>query len=147
MTPRSILSARNTPVPGTEDNFGGGDVNNDLDLGIGMDLDQPPGAPVPWGANAGPPAPVPVKSRQKKNVRLLLDPRTELTNDELRNARDNYVADQMRLRREAERERAKKDAAEQARSLIFAPPSMRKCLILPLSHLGLMVVIQLKLNP
>jgi meiotic recombination protein REC8 len=112
-----------------------------------MDLDQPPSAPVPWGANAGPPAPVPVKSRKKKNVRLLLDPRTELTNDELRNARDNYVADQMRLRREAERERAKKDAAEQARSLIFAPPSMRKCSRLPLSHLGLMVVIQLKLNP
>jgi meiotic recombination protein REC8, fungi type len=99
-----------------------------------MDLDPPPGIPAPGDANAGSPAPAPAKTR-KKNVRLLLDPRTELTNEELRNARDNYVADQMRLRREAEREQAKKDAVEQARNLIFAPPSMRKCSTLPLSHL------------
>jgi meiotic recombination protein REC8 len=100
-----------------------------------MDLDQLPSAPAPEGANTEPPAPAPTKSRKKKNVRLLLDPRTELTNDELRNARDNYVADQMRLRREAECEQTKKDAVEQARNLIFAPPSIRKCTTLPLSRL------------
>jgi meiotic recombination protein REC8 len=100
---------------------------------MGMDVDQPPGEPVPEGPNTEPPAPAPAKSRKKKNVRLLLDPHTELTNDELRNARDNYVADQLRLRREADREQAKKDAVEQARNLVFAPPSMRKCLTLPLS--------------
>jgi len=110
-----------------------------------MDLDQPPSAPAPEGTDTKPPAPA--KIRKKKNVRLLLDPRTELTNDELRNARDNYVADQIRLRREAEREQAKKDAAEQARNLIFAPPSMRKCSTWPLSHLKLVTVIQLRLNP
>lgn len=92
-----------------------------------MDLDQPPSAPTPEGAKAEAPAPAPTKSRKKKNVRLLLDPRTELTNDELRNARDSYVADQMRLRREAECEQAKKYAAEQVRNLIFAPPSLREC--------------------
>ena len=108
-----------------------GDFNFDLDLGIGMDLDQLPSGPAPDSANAETPAPGPAKSRKKKNVRLLLDPRTELTNDELRNARDNYVADQMRLKREAECEQAKKDAAEQARNLIFAPPSIRKCLTMP----------------
>ncbi len=112
-----------------------GNFNFDLDLGIGMDLDQPPSAPTPGGAKTETPAPVPAKSRKKKNVRLLLDPRTELTNDELRNARESYVADQMRLRREAECEQAKKDAAEQVRNLIFAPPSLRKCPTLPLSRL------------
>lgn len=96
-----------------------------------MDLDQPPSVPAPRGSRAEAPAPVPAKTRKKKNVRLLLDPRTELTNDELRNARDSYVADQMRLRREAECEQAKKDAAEQMRNLIFAPPSLRKCSTLP----------------
>lgn len=100
-----------------------------------MDLDQPPSAPALESTNFEPPAPAPAKTRKKKNVRLLLDPRTELTNEELRNARDNYVADQIRLGREAEREQAKKDAVEQARNLIFAPPSMCKCSTLPLSHL------------
>lgn len=100
-----------------------------------MDLDQPPTAFAPEGADAETPALAPAKSRKKKNVRLLLDPRTELTNDELRNARDNYVADQMRLRREAECEQAKKDAAEQVKNLIFAPPSLRECSTLPLSRL------------
>lgn len=112
-----------------------------------MDPDQPPSAPAPEDTNAGPPAPVAAKTRKKKSVRLLLDPHTELTNDELRNARDNYVADQMRLRREGEREQAKKDAAEQARNLVFAPPTMRKCLTLSLSHPRSMIMIQSKLNP
>lgn len=111
-----------------------------------MDLDQPPNAPALDCTNSEPPAPAPVKTRKQKNVRLLLDPRTELTNDELRNARDDYVANQIRLRREAEREQAKKDAMEQARNLIFAPPSMRKYSTLPLPHLHLMSVIQLRLN-
>jgi len=100
-----------------------------------MDLDQPPRAPALEGINSELPALAPAKTRKKKNVRLLLDPRTELTNDELRNARDNYVANQIRLRREAEREQAKKDAMEQARNLIFAPPSMCKCSVFPRSHL------------
>jgi meiotic recombination protein REC8 len=100
-----------------------------------MEIDQLPNEIAPEGANAETPAQAPAKSRKKKNVRLLLDPRTELTNDELRNARDNYVADQMRLRREAECEQVKKDAAEQVRNLIFAPPSLRKCSTLPHSRL------------
>ncbi|PVF94566.1 hypothetical protein CPB86DRAFT_765649 [Serendipita vermifera] len=60
--------------------------------------------------------------RPKKAVRILLDPHTELTDAELRRARDNYLREQSKMREEITKQRFQKAAAESARELILNPP-------------------------
>ena len=68
--------------------------------------------------------PAPRPKRAKRHVRVLLDARTELTDKELKDARDNYLMEQARLRAELDEQRYNKEAAERARDLLCAPPAM-----------------------
>lgn len=86
---------------------------------LDMPLEEHPG--VAPGATA---AKQPKKT--KKKVRLLLDIRTELTDEELKNAKDNYLKEQARLRSVLQQERMNREIAERARNLIFEPPSISK---------------------
>jgi hypothetical protein len=65
--------------------------------------------------------------RSKKAVRILLDPHTELTDTELRRARDNYLQEQSKLRGEILEQHLHKAAIESARELILNPPVISKC--------------------
>lgn len=67
-------------------------------------------------------APQPKTKRAKKQVRILLDARTELTDKELRDARDNYLQEQERLRREQQQQQFNKEAADRVQELLSAPP-------------------------
>ncbi|KAG8851564.1 hypothetical protein FRB91_007720 [Serendipita sp. 411] len=70
-------------------------------------------------------ASIAVKSkRSKKQVRVLLDARTELTDKELREARDNYLQEQSRLRHEMEQQRLQKTVIERANELLYGPPDI-----------------------
>ncbi|KAG9055962.1 hypothetical protein FS842_000686 [Serendipita sp. 407] len=71
-------------------------------------------------------ASIAVKSKRgKKQVRVLLDARTELTDKELREARDNYLQEQSRLRHEMEQQRLQKTVVERANELLYGPPDIR----------------------
>jgi hypothetical protein len=82
-------------------------------------------------------ATTPRPKKAKKQVRILLDARTELTDKELKEARDNYLKEQARLQLEIDEERFNKEAAERARSLFRAPPVMCESLNVPGSHIWL----------
>ncbi|KAG8833583.1 hypothetical protein FRC20_007633, partial [Serendipita sp. 405] len=70
-------------------------------------------------------ASIAVKSKRgKKQVRVLLDARTELTDKELREARDNYLQEQSRLRHEMEQQRLQKTVVERANELLYGPPDI-----------------------
>lgn len=69
-------------------------------------------------------APTPKPKRAKKQVRILLDARTELTDKELKDARDNYLVEQTRLHLALDEQRLNKEAAERAQDLLREPPVM-----------------------
>ncbi|EJF66721.1 hypothetical protein DICSQDRAFT_151165 [Dichomitus squalens LYAD-421 SS1] len=60
--------------------------------------------------------------RKAKRVRLLLDTRTELTDDELKSARANYVEDQEALKREIAQKKAEKDNSGVIEEMIYGVP-------------------------
>ncbi|KAI0639429.1 Rec8 like protein-domain-containing protein [Trametes polyzona] len=60
--------------------------------------------------------------RKPKRVRLLLDARTELTDDELKMARANYVQEQEHLKREAAQKRLEKDSGRLIEEMIYGVP-------------------------
>jgi hypothetical protein len=66
----------------------------------------------------------PKPKRAKKQVRILLDARTELTDKELKDARDNYIQEQARQRRELEYQQYNKEAADRVHDLLLAPPAI-----------------------
>jgi meiotic recombination protein REC8 len=68
--------------------------------------------------------PQPKPKRAKKQVRILLDARTELTDKELKDARDNYIQEQARQRRELEHQQYNKEAANRVHDLLLAPPAI-----------------------
>lgn len=79
----------------------------------------------------------PKPKRAKKQVRILLDARTELTDKELKEARDNYLKEQARLQLEIDEQRFNKEAAERARDLLRAPPAMCESFHVPGTHIWL----------
>lgn len=85
-------------------------------------------AEIPVGFADENPAPSPVhlavKRKPHKRVRILLDATVELSEQELSQARDSYLQEQMRLRKEFERDRVIKGAAERVHALFFAPPDI-----------------------
>lgn len=64
------------------------------------------------------------KLPSKKQVRVLLDARTELTERELKEAREGYLIEQARLRREMEEQKYRKGTVELAQELLRAPPAI-----------------------
>ncbi|KAL5534409.1 hypothetical protein ACEPAG_871 [Sanghuangporus baumii] len=60
--------------------------------------------------------------RKPKRVRILLDARTELTDDELKSARDHYVERQRVLRLEMEKKRVEKEGGKALEDLIWGVP-------------------------
>ncbi|EIW64648.1 uncharacterized protein TRAVEDRAFT_42055 [Trametes versicolor FP-101664 SS1] len=60
--------------------------------------------------------------RKAKRVRLLLDARTELTDDELKMARANYVQEQEHLKREAAQKKLEKDNSKLIEEMIYGAP-------------------------
>ncbi|KAI0669869.1 Rec8 like protein-domain-containing protein [Trametes maxima] len=61
-------------------------------------------------------------SRKPKRVRLLLDARTELTDDELRMSRANYVQEQEQLKREIALKKLTKDGSKLIEEMIYGAP-------------------------
>ncbi|CDO71589.1 hypothetical protein BN946_scf184911.g59, partial [Trametes cinnabarina] len=61
-------------------------------------------------------------SRKPKRVRLLLDARTELTDDELKNARANYVQEQEVLKRGITQKRLEKESGKLIEEMIYGVP-------------------------
>ncbi|KAI0363909.1 hypothetical protein BV20DRAFT_65414 [Pilatotrama ljubarskyi] len=60
--------------------------------------------------------------RKPKRVRLLLDARTELTDDELKMARANYVQEQEALKREVALKKLEKDNSKLIEEMIYGAP-------------------------
>ncbi|KAI0655106.1 Rec8 like protein-domain-containing protein [Cubamyces menziesii] len=60
--------------------------------------------------------------RKPKRVRLLLDSRTELTDDELKMARANYVQEQEHLKRELAQKKLEKDNCKLIEEMIYGAP-------------------------
>ncbi|KAL5495434.1 REC8 [Sanghuangporus weigelae] len=60
--------------------------------------------------------------RKPKRVRILLDARTELTDEELKSARDHYVERQRVLRLEMEKKRVEKEGGKALEDLIWGVP-------------------------
>ncbi|KAI0651884.1 Rec8 like protein-domain-containing protein [Trametes meyenii] len=60
--------------------------------------------------------------RKPKRVRLLLDTRTELTDDELRMSRANYVQEQEQLKREIALKKLAKDSSKLIEEMIYGAP-------------------------
>ncbi|KAH9898372.1 Rec8 like protein-domain-containing protein [Cubamyces lactineus] len=60
--------------------------------------------------------------RKPKRVRLLLDARTELTDDELKMARANYVQEQEHLKRELAQKKLEKDNSKLIEEMIYGAP-------------------------
>ncbi|KAI0335243.1 hypothetical protein GY45DRAFT_1268246 [Cubamyces sp. BRFM 1775] len=60
--------------------------------------------------------------RKPKRVRLLLDSRTELTDDELKMARANYVQEQEHLKRELTQKKLEKDNSKMIEEMIYGAP-------------------------
>ncbi|KAI0801231.1 Rec8 like protein-domain-containing protein [Fomes fomentarius] len=60
--------------------------------------------------------------RKAKRVRLLLDARTELTDEELKMARANYVQDQEALKREMALKKAQKENSRLIEKMIYGAP-------------------------
>ncbi|KAG8790263.1 hypothetical protein FRC17_008933, partial [Serendipita sp. 399] len=70
-------------------------------------------------------APVTAKpKRGKKQVRVLLDPRIELSDAELKAARDNYLQEQARLRHELEQQKLQKEVVDKVKELLYGPPDI-----------------------
>ncbi|THH34077.1 hypothetical protein EUX98_g105 [Antrodiella citrinella] len=63
------------------------------------------------------------KPKKPKRVRLLLDSRTELTNEELQRARALYMEEQAKIRRELDEKRAEKDGEVLLQEMISGVPS------------------------
>ncbi|GJE86137.1 Rad21/Rec8 family protein [Phanerochaete sordida] len=114
------LSAKRAGMPAMSDDFNGnaaaafaqeGSIILPLSpLGSQADRD---------GAAGGDPQ---QKPRKGKRVRLLLDARTELTNEELERARANYLEGQAVLKREMERRKAEKESARLIEEMIWGAP-------------------------
>ncbi|KAI0825105.1 Rec8 like protein-domain-containing protein [Trametes gibbosa] len=62
------------------------------------------------------------EQRKTKRVRLLLDARTELTDDELKMARANYVQEQEQLKREAAHKKLEKHNSKLIEEMIYGAP-------------------------
>ncbi|KAJ3551713.1 hypothetical protein NM688_g4549 [Phlebia brevispora] len=62
------------------------------------------------------------QSRRPKRVRLLLDARTELTNEELERARANYIEGQTLLKRELEKKKAEKESGRMFEEMLWGAP-------------------------
>ncbi|KAI0778213.1 Rec8 like protein-domain-containing protein [Trametes elegans] len=60
--------------------------------------------------------------RKPKRVRLLLDARTELTDDELKMARANYVQEQEQLKREIAQKKLAKESGKLIEEMIYGAP-------------------------
>ncbi|OSD03409.1 hypothetical protein PYCCODRAFT_1466798 [Trametes coccinea BRFM310] len=60
--------------------------------------------------------------KRPKRVRLLLDARTELTDDELKNARANYVQEQELLKREIAQKKLEKESGKLIEEMIYGVP-------------------------
>ncbi|KAI0068210.1 hypothetical protein BV25DRAFT_1911222 [Artomyces pyxidatus] len=61
-------------------------------------------------------------TRKPKRVRLLLDARTELTDDELKTARAQYVESQEALRREIEHKKLEKESGRRIEEMLWGVP-------------------------
>lgn len=61
--------------------------------------------------------------KKTKRVRLLLDARTELTNEELQRARSHYLEEQAALRREIAQKKAEKESEKILEDMILGVPS------------------------
>ncbi|KAF5374749.1 hypothetical protein D9758_000295 [Tetrapyrgos nigripes] len=62
-------------------------------------------------------------SKKQKRTRLLLDPRTELTDEELKLARAQYLQGQHELRRDLDTKRLEKDSGQLLEDMIWGVPS------------------------
>ncbi|TDL28662.1 hypothetical protein BD410DRAFT_893626 [Rickenella mellea] len=72
----------------------------------------------------------PRAQRAPKRVKLLLDPRTELTDEELKSAREKYVLTQLGLRREIQRKRMEKETGRIMEEIIWGiPPGLDVALL------------------
>ncbi|KAI8995657.1 Rec8 like protein-domain-containing protein [Trametes punicea] len=60
--------------------------------------------------------------RKPKRVRLLLDARTELTDEELKSARANYVQDQELLKREMAKKKMEKESGKLIEEMLYGAP-------------------------
>lgn len=67
-------------------------------------------------------SPQPVKNKKKKVVRLLLDTRTELTEAEMKHAREKYVEEQNKIRLAELAKKREKDMIKRADEFIWMPP-------------------------
>lgn len=130
-TPRSILSTAK-PLSDVGNVLRDGTPAADIEFQpLEGEADQAQPNATPQLTNDALPSPTkPKQRRPKKQVRVLLDARTELTDQELRDARDNYLAEQARLRQEMEQSQMQKNIAERAHELLFGPPDIRKCHLL-----------------
>ncbi|TFY67439.1 hypothetical protein EVG20_g3941, partial [Dentipellis fragilis] len=68
--------------------------------------------------------------RKPKRVRLLLDARTELTDEELKAARAHYVEEQETLRREMEEKKLEKESGRLIEEMLWAVPQSLRAPIL-----------------
>ncbi|RPD62913.1 hypothetical protein L227DRAFT_497993 [Lentinus tigrinus ALCF2SS1-6] len=117
---------------------GGPDIGDELarELGEGwgaaFDLaqDLPPGGSIivplapfsPQSSLHADPAAEKPAQRKGKRVRLLLDSRIELTDQELKMARANYVQEQEALKREVTQKKAEKESSKLIEEMIYGAP-------------------------
>lgn len=122
-TPRSILRVRTPPDMRNflqeQNNY-----SQEGDLVLPDSDPNAPGGSVSGLIDIGDRAATPKPKRAKKQVRILLDVRTELTDKELKDARDNYLKEQTRLQVEINGQRSNKEAVERVRDLLHAPPAI-----------------------
>ncbi|EJD04134.1 uncharacterized protein FOMMEDRAFT_155258 [Fomitiporia mediterranea MF3/22] len=85
-------------------------------------------------------------TRKKKKVRILLDGRIELTDEELKAARADYVNDQRAIRRDMERKKFEKDGTKALEDLIWGIPEGCEKFFLPCWFCSLIPTLQLLLQ-
>ncbi|KAH8120144.1 Rec8 like protein-domain-containing protein [Phellopilus nigrolimitatus] len=109
LTPRSIIDSRGlSPALGAL-------VDAQASENAGADLPElAEGQPVKLNGTSA--------SRKPKKVRILLDARTELTDEELKAAREKYVEGQRAIRLEMERKRLEKEGCKVLDDMIWGVP-------------------------
>ncbi|KLO17000.1 hypothetical protein SCHPADRAFT_926107 [Schizopora paradoxa] len=93
---------------------------NPLDV-INLPENLEPVIPEQQGVAPQVPAPHQV-TRKPKRVRILIDETTELTDDELRAAREKYLERQLAIREAAERKRAEKESSKAFEDMLWGAP-------------------------
>ncbi|EJD52680.1 hypothetical protein AURDEDRAFT_120316 [Auricularia subglabra TFB-10046 SS5] len=91
--------------------------NNAVDPDV---IPQPPRSILVTPSRTG--SPQPVKTKGKKVVRLLLDTRTELTEAEMKHAREKYVEEQNKLRLAELAKKREKEMMKRVDEFIWMPP-------------------------